>query len=68
MASRSDITVGPAERWNLVQERASEAITKLLLLFFFVILLVVRPLRSFVENIDHFDHFNHLITWILYCA
>jgi hypothetical protein len=57
MASRSDITVDPATaRWNLVQERASEAIAELLLLFFFVILLVVRPLRSLVENTDHFDH------------
>jgi hypothetical protein len=54
MASRSDIMVDPAiARWNLVQERASEAIAELLLLLFFVILLVVRPLRSFVENIDH---------------
>jgi hypothetical protein len=57
MASRSDITVDPATaRWNLVQERASEAIAELLLLFFFVILLVVRPLRSLIKNTDHFDH------------
>ena len=50
MASQSDIAVG---QWNLVYERASEAIAKLLLLFFFVILLVVRPLRSFIESINH---------------
>jgi len=56
MASRSDITVDPIERWNLVQERTSEAITEPLLLLFFIILLVIRPLRSFIE---HFDHFNH---------
>jgi len=63
MASRSDITVGltPTEQWNLVRERASEAITELLLLLFFVILLVVRPLRSFVESIDHFDHETALL-------
>ena len=45
--------MGLTERWYLVYERGSEAIAELLLLLFFVILLVVRPLRSFVESIDH---------------
>jgi hypothetical protein len=53
MGQRSDIVVGPTERWHLVYERAGKAITELLLLFFFVILLVVRPLRSFIESIDY---------------
>ena len=51
MASRSNIAVGP--RWHLVYKRVSEATAEVLLLFFFIILLVVRPLRSFVESIDH---------------
>jgi hypothetical protein len=49
----TDATVA---RWTLVQERASEATAEILLLFFFAILLVIRPLRSFVENIDCVDY------------
>ncbi|KAF4637051.1 hypothetical protein G7Y89_g1040 [Cudoniella acicularis] len=49
-SQRPDIT--NTARWNLVRDRASEALSEVLLLFFFVLLLAARSLRHLVRDID----------------